>query len=239
MQADLARAHEPEGHDLLEQELADFSYIVSHDLSTSFRHVSTFARLLLADLGETLTRSQAFYAEQIRAAADRCQAQMEQLLIYSRVQQKELTRRPIDATRVMETALLQLSAETKEARADVAIEPLGEVSADPDLLLIAFKHLLSNALKFRRPGAPARVSVRAAPFAGAWGMQIRDNGVGLAAPYREKAFRMFFQLHPDGPHPGVGAGLAITRRIARRHGGDVQFVDSESGACVQMLLPKP
>jgi signal transduction histidine kinase len=237
MQLSLAPAPPTQNRpDPIEQELADFSYIVSHDLATSFRHVAAFSRLLLVELGEDLTRTQTFYVDHIRNATEKCQAQMEQLLVFSRAQQKELARTRCEATRVMETALLQLSAEAQDA--EVSIAPLGQIDADADLLLIAFKHLLSNALRFRRAGAPARVHISSASAPGTWAVRIRDNGIGLPAAFHEKAFRMFFQLHPDEASPSVGAGLTICRRIARRHGGDVRFIEQpDAGACVELKLP--
>lgn len=240
MQPNRAPAAAEQDLDPVERELADFSYIVSHDLATSFRHVAAFSRLLMVELSDDLTRPQAFYVEHIRNATDRCQAQMEQLLAFSRVQQKTLALARCDATRVMETALLQLSAEAADA--EVTIAPLGEVEADADLLLIAFKHLLSNALKFRREGPGHNVQVRPAPGDAAWRIRIRDNGVGLPARFHEKAFRMFYQLHPESALPGVGAGLSICRRVARRHDGDVRFLEQDAGACVEFSLtqsPQP
>jgi signal transduction histidine kinase len=50
---------------------------------------------------------------------------------------------------------------------------------------------------------------------------------------------MFQRLNGESAYPGVGAGLAISRRIARRHGGDVAFLDCElPGACGELWLPR-
>jgi signal transduction histidine kinase len=70
-----------------------------------------------------------------------------------------------------------------------------------------------------------------------WVGRIVDDGVGLEPAYHEKAFRMFWQLNVDDSEGGVGAGLAIARRIARRHGGEVRFIPRTAGACVEVELP--
>ena len=226
-----------DGDDPVEQEFNDFAYIVSHDLAASFRHVSEFSRLLLGDLGPDLSVRQQRYAQRIQATTDECQAMIEQLLAYSRILHKPLALELVDATRLMRLAAMQHGAEIRQAKAEVIIEPLGEAYVDPDLMLQAFGRLLDNALKFARPGVAPRVEVSALHTHERWTLRVRDDGVGLESQYWEKAFRMFQRLHARDAYPGVGAGLPICRRIARRHGGDVCFVDHPRGACIEMTLP--
>ena len=133
----------PEKQSSVEQELQDFSYMVSHDLAASFRHVSEFSRLLLNDLGENLTPRQRGYSDRIQTASGRCQAMMEQLLVFSRAQQKVLTPTTFDATLMMRMATLQLSEEIQSSKAEIAIGSLGEVYADRDLL----QHALSSSAR--------------------------------------------------------------------------------------------
>jgi signal transduction histidine kinase len=66
---------------------------------------------------------------------------------------------------------------------------------------------------------------------------VRDNGVGVEPRHREAAFAMFRRLNGGDVYPGAGAGLAICRRIARRHGGEARFVDCAEGACVEFAVP--
>jgi light-regulated signal transduction histidine kinase (bacteriophytochrome) len=219
-----------------EEELRAFSYIVSHDLTASFRHVAEFSRLLLDEVGETLTERQASHASHIRAATAKCQLMMEQLLVFSRVQQGDLNLARQDASAALRLPLAQLALETTAPEAVIVVEPLGLVVADPELLTLALHHLIANALKFRRPAAPPRITIGPAHDDEAWRIRISDNGLGVAPAQREKAFRMFHQLHGEAAFPGVGAGLAICRRIARRHGGDVVFRDATEGACIELSL---
>jgi signal transduction histidine kinase len=48
---------------------------------------------------------------------------------------------------------------------------------------------------------------------------------------------MFQHLNGEEAYLGVGAGLAICRRIARRHGGEASFIDRAEGACFELALP--
>jgi light-regulated signal transduction histidine kinase (bacteriophytochrome) len=219
-----------------EEELQAFSYIVSHDLAMSFRHVAEFSRLLMVELGDGLTERQQTYAEHVAAASARCQMMIEQLLAFSRVQQRALEPSLQDATLAMRLALLRLAVKVQLADAEAEIEPLGEVIADHDLLGLAFHHLMDNAIKFRRPDVRPHVKVSAVRDGRMWRLRVADNGLGVDRAHREKAFQMFHRLQGEA-FPGVGAGLAICRRIARRHGGEARFVDSGSGACLELALP--
>jgi light-regulated signal transduction histidine kinase (bacteriophytochrome) len=221
-----------------ERELREFSYIVSHDLAASCRHVAEFSRLLMGDLGEGLTGRQQAYAVRISMATDKCHAMMEQLLLFSRVQQTPLDRVCQDPAAALQLARLQLATEIAAAGAEISVGPLGEVFADPALLALTFRHLLDNAIKFRRPGTRPRIAVQATQDETVWRMRITDNGVAVEPPFRDKAFGMFQRLNGEGAYPGVGAGLAICRRIARRHGGELSFLDCAEGACIELTLPR-
>jgi light-regulated signal transduction histidine kinase (bacteriophytochrome) len=224
--------------DAAEQELRELSYAVSHDLGASFRHLAGFSRLLVNELGHGLTDRQNELAERIRAASDKCQLMLEQLLAYSRLQHITLSPVRQDATPLMQLAMLQLALEVRVADAELVVEPLGEVDGDSALLATAFRHLLDNAIKFRRPGVAPHITVAAASDETHWRMRITDNGIGIEPAYRGRAFRMFQRLNGEEAYAGVGAGLAICRRIARRHGGEVWFLDCDAGACIELALPR-
>ena len=163
---------------------------------------------------------------------------MEQLLVFSRVQQRELDRAPLNAMAAIEIPMLQLGRAAQAAGAKISVEPLGQVYADPDLFALAFTHILDNAIKFRRPDVSPRITIQPAHDEVMWRMRVADNGLGVMPAYRDKAFRMFHRLNGEGAFPGIGAGLTICRRIARRHGGDVVFLDRDEGACLELSLPR-
>jgi signal transduction histidine kinase len=223
--------------DIIERELTEFSYIVSHDLAAPCRHLSHFAQLLLRDMGGKLTDSQRTYGNQIQAAGEKCQAMLEQLILFSRVQTCPLNCAIHDAAQLARGALLPISRDMHQAGADVSIGELGPVFGDHSLLFKMFRELILNAIAFRRPDGPCRVRVLAETGDGRWVGRVIDDGIGLEPAYHEKAFRMFWRLNPDDAVGGVGAGLALVRRIARRHGGEARFVPCSTGACVEVELP--
>src|SRR5262249_50391534 len=145
--------------DVIERELTEFSYIVSHDLAAPCRHLSHFSQLLLRDMGPKLTDSQRVYGSQIQAAGERCQAMLEQLLLFSRVQTCQLAGATHDVTSLARAALLQLSHDVHEADAEVSIGAMGTAPGDGNLLTIVFKELILNGIRFREPGRRCRLRV--------------------------------------------------------------------------------
>jgi light-regulated signal transduction histidine kinase (bacteriophytochrome) len=227
----------PDRAEAAERELQTFSYLVSHDLAASLRQVTEFSRLLAPPADAGLAGEDSLHARLLLNASAKCQLMLEELLVFSRAQQKALARAPQDAAAILRLPLLRLASQAQAAGGDITVGPLGEVFADPDLFLLAIGRLLDNAIKFRRTGIAPRITVEAAHDATFWRVRISDNGLGVEPAYREKAFEMFQRLNAESAYPGVGAGLAICRRIARRHGGEAEFLDCDEGACVQLSLP--
>ena len=147
--------------DVIERELTEFSYIVSHDLAAPCRHLSHFSQLLLRDMGSKLTDSQRTYGSQIQAAGEKCQAMLEQLTLFSRVQTCPLNCGSHDADYLVRSALLQISHEVHQAEAEVSIGTLKTVFGDDSLLTKVFMELILNAIKFRHPDRPCRARVHA------------------------------------------------------------------------------
>jgi signal transduction histidine kinase len=199
--------------------------------------MTSFSRMIVSELGANQTERQRLYADQLRASSEQCVALLEQLMAYSQVQGRTLAMTQHDPTAAVRLCWRRLTADAQLEGAEFSVEPLGVVFADADLLSQAIATILDNAIKFRRRDVPARVAVEAAHDEEFWRMRVRDNGVGVDVRHREAAFSMFRRLNSAGAYPGVGAGLAICRRIARRHGGEAKFVDCEEGACLEFALP--
>jgi PAS domain S-box-containing protein len=97
-------------------------------------------------------------------------------------------------------------------------------------------NLLSNALKYSPDGG--KVSVKAARRNGRLVVSVADEGIGIAESRRHDVFLPFVRLG-DGAHSdGAGLGLAISRRIVRRHGGEMDFESTPGvGSTFSFELP--
>ena len=109
--------------------------------------------------------------------------------------------------------------------------------ADPVLLGRVFRNLFENAAAACTGRVHIHVSCREAVVAGAPGLRVavRDDGPGLTAEQRRRAFEPFYTTRSEG----MGLGLAIARRVVRAHGGDLTVADrDEPGAEFVVLLPR-
>ena len=219
----------------LEQEFTDFSYIVSHDLGAPLRHIEAFSELLARD-SSTLSEEFSGFVHLIRDAAQKGTVMIEQLLDYSRVQRAELTMVACDVNHMLEHARFQLGAAIRQSQTEIIAGALGSVEGDRALVTQALLHILDNAIKFRRPGVRPCITINAAPDENSWIITVADNGIGVNITEQERLFWMFGRGQTQ--YAGQGTGLTIARRILRRHGGDVQFVEAACGACAKITMPR-
>jgi len=220
-------------------ELEAFAYSVSHDLRAPLRAMEGLAQALLEDCGDGLDELGRDYAERVVASAQRMERLIQDLLEYSRVSRVELVRADVDLDAAVDDALAQLEEAVEVAGATVRVErPLGHAIAHRATLVQGLVNLLSNALKFTRPGAAAEVHVDARETDRGVELVVADEGIGIAPEHQERIFRMFERLHPDEAYSGTGVGLTIVHKIADRLGGRVR-VDSALGEGSRFTLELP
>jgi two-component system, chemotaxis family, sensor kinase Cph1 len=154
---------------------------------------------------------------------------IEDLLQFSRVGRAELRVAEVDLGDLVHRVADRARADSTHEGAVVEVGSLPTVRADAGQLERVVQNLLGNAVKFRRPGMPARVDVTASRLEAGWRIEVADQGIGVEEQYRERIFRMFQRLHPADRYPGTGIGLAIAERIIDRHGGNMGVGANPSG----------
>lgn len=142
-----------------------------------------------------------------------------------------LARRPARVAELAEKAAQRFAARHPARTLETAVSAScgdRELECDPLLLRRAIDNLLDNAAKYSDAGTPVRFAVhergeRGVPGGARIAFEIVDRGIGMSAEELERAFTPFWRA--DGSRTrktgGVGLGLALARRIARAHGGDV------------------
>lgn len=206
----------------LNAELESFNHTVSHDLRTPIRALAGFPDLLETHLGERLDDKGRQYLAAIRSAARRMSEITTGLLNFSRLGRVDLAMSDVDLAVLVSKVREDLAAMSEGRQVEWQVSELPVVKGDPLLLRIALTNLLSNALKFSRQTAAARIRVTAAlDEDGAPTVTVSDNGTGFDMKYADRLFKMFSRLHPSETFEGTGIGLATVSRIVRRHGGRI------------------
>jgi PAS domain S-box-containing protein len=231
------------------RELQDFASIASHDLQEPLRKIEAFGDRLKAKCADDLSELGRTYIDRMQDAAGRMRSLISDLLTYSRVTTKARPFVPVDLGRIAAEVMSDLQVTIEQAGARIELGDLPVVQADPTQMRQLLQNLLSNALKFRRPGVPPVVRIsgrlRGPESAGGSGVAPRlcevtvaDNGIGFQPDYALRIFGIFQRLHGRGEYPGTGIGLATCRKILERHGGAITaFGQPGEGATLVFTLP--
>jgi signal transduction histidine kinase len=217
-------------------DLEQFAAVVSHDLKGPLHTVSGFAELLERDderLGATGRQHLAY----IKAGCVEMQGLLDGVLSYSRAAGGGLHPEPVDLGGILDEVLASLSAEIDATGATVTVGSLPEVTGDRLQLRQLLKNLVANALKFT-DGEPPRIEITSFLEDETWRIQVRDHGIGIPPEDRERVFAMLGRGRNSTHRPGTGIGLAICRKIAERHGGELTAQAGDpDGAVLSLTLP--
>ncbi len=209
-------------------ELERFAYVASHDLQEPLRSIVSFSQLLERRYRGRLDADADEYIGFIVEGGVRMQSLIRDLLQFSRLESTAGRLVPTSAAEVAADALRSLAPQLRQIGAIVTVDDLPAVTADAAQLEQVFRHLLGNAVKYRRPEIPLEVRVSARREDGWCEFSVADNGIGIEAEYFDLVFGMFRRLHTHDKYGGTGIGLAVVKKIVERHGGRV-WIESRPG----------
>jgi signal transduction histidine kinase len=222
-------------------DLQQFAYVASHDLSEPLRKVANFCQLLERQYGPQLDDRARQYIDFAVDGAKRMQRLISDLLALSRVGRTTEQFVAVDLDDALDDALSTLNDVIAESGARVErMTKLPVVPGDQSLLTSLFENLVGNAVKYRREDVSPLVRIRAEHGETAWTISVEDNGIGIDAEYAERIFVVFQRLHLRDKYGGTGIGLALCRKIVEFHGGRIWLADveSEQGATFRFTFPK-
>jgi light-regulated signal transduction histidine kinase (bacteriophytochrome) len=220
------------------QELATFSYSVSHDLRAPLRAIDGFSQALLEDCAAGLGAEGINYLNRIRYNTQRMAELIDDLLSLSRIGRIDVCPEPVDLKALALDVMHDLTEREPDRKVNFQINIDGNVRSDRQLLRIALENLLSNALKYTRNREVAEITLASRHEGGEIVYFVRDNGAGFDMSYVDKLFKAFQRLHRPEDYEGTGIGLATVERIIRRHGGRVWAESAvDQGATFFFTLP--
>lgn len=218
-------------------ELERFVYVASHDLGAPVQDMLRCVRLLKERYPTQLDGEGHELLEFIGSSALELDQLIRELLEYSQTGRAGSGGMAADLNAVVKQARRQLQSVLDERGAAVDVAPLPTVAGDPAQLERLFLNLLDNALTYQ-PGPRPVVSISAQPVADHWEIKVSDRGVGIDA---KRLPSIFDEAPPQADGEAgrrTGQGLAMCKRIAQLHGGDVRAESQPGkGSTFVVMLP--
>jgi PAS domain S-box-containing protein len=215
------------------RDLETLLYVTSHDLREPLRSIENFSRMVYDRYADRLDDKGKDFLRRVVVGAQRMDQLMSDVLALSRVQRMDLPAEEVEGAHLVEEALRRLADKIKDTGATVHIvDPLPRLQANSTWATQGVYNLLANALKFTRPGVAPDVEI--APYyptgkeRAAIGLVVRDRGPGVDPAHADRIFQLF-QRAVGRDVEGTGAGLAIVRQVAERHGGRAWVQPREGG----------
>jgi signal transduction histidine kinase len=235
------------------ENLLEFSYVASHDLQEPLRKIQQFGDMLEHNFTDQLGEQGLDLLHRMQRASVRMSALIRDLLDYSRLASQSELFQEQDLNQVVEGVLIALELVIAETGAFINVGSLCTVLGDATQLAQLFQNLLTNAIKFNKPGNPPTISITCerigvdtlpAQFDALSDspsfhrIRVADEGIGFEPDQAERIFGAFQRLHGRGEYPGTGIGLAIARKVVMNHKG---YIMAESqpgqGAVFSIYLP--
>lgn len=201
--------------------LQDFAYASSHDLQEPLRKIQAFGERLKIKELDQLSEEGKDYLNRMLGATARMQKLIDGLLSFTRITSKTITFEQIDLNQLTKEVLSDLEISIEKAQAEITFDKLPIIEADPTQLRQLFQNLISNSIKFRKENEKPAIHIYTETINNKYiKLSFKDNGIGFDEKYAGKIFSIFQRLEGQ-KYEGSGIGLAICRKIAIRHGGDI------------------
>jgi heavy metal sensor kinase len=210
----------------------------SHELRNPLAVIQTNADVALQEEGVPIeVRSR---LEAVRRASERMRRLVDDLLALARLELASGSRTDVDLAAVVDEVSDELGPLARAAGLELETHTEAglHVVADRDAVKRALANLLDNALRY----SPASGAVRiGAGRRNGWAvLSVADDGPGLSEGEQERVFERFWRSDSSRSREsgGAGLGLAIVRRIAESHGGDVAVTSAPgAGSTFEIRLP--
>jgi signal transduction histidine kinase len=224
-----------------ESQVTAFAGMIAHDLKAPLRAVAGFTVMLRSDLtdGADLDVPSLEKLDRILAATERMSHLVDDQLAFVTARERALDLQRVDLEAMIAEIITDLGLNLPgavQSRAVIDVGPLPAVRADLMMCRQLLENLIGNALKYVRPGHPARIAISAGIEPGhlmpmeTVHVKIADQGTGIPSGQHEKLFASFYRTHAE--FPGTGLGLAICQRVIDRHGGTIRVTDNPGGGSV-------
>lgn len=218
--------------------LERFAYSASHDLQEPLRKISAFSSSLENRLTGKLDDPDARYElDRIANAASRMREMIDSLLQLSRYSRQKVSKEIVPLAELLQVVCDDLSELISENNARVILVNSVAVYADISSFQQILRNLITNSIRYARPGLPPVIEVSACLAGNRCEINLKDNGCGFPQESAETIFEPFKRLAGRNI-PGSGMGLAICHQIMQAHSGSISAKSTpDEGATFTLSIP--
>ncbi len=231
--------------------LEQFAYIASHDLQEPLRKVSTFSQMLENSLPEIDERAKNYFIK-INNSTARMSNLIRDVLAYSQLSKENEIYDWVNLQEVVNSLKNDFELLIEQKQATIQSSNLPTIQAVPLQMSQLISNLLSNSLKFSTADVKPLITIVANLVAKDeiatysldqnavyYNIEFKDNGIGFNQEYATRIFNIFQRLHGKTQYSGTGIGLAMCKKIAQNHHGDIYATASKgTGAIFNVILPE-
>lgn len=231
-------------------DLQQFASVASHDLQEPLRKIHMFSKLI-RDKHISLMPSDALqYLEKIMSASGRMKSIITNVLNFSRLSAEDNQFELVDVGKLVDDIKDDLEVLIRERNAIITADSHCKLEAIPGQFRQVFQNLISNSLKFSRPGVSPVIRITAKPVSALSSqalydeqgdycrIEVSDNGIGFDEKFKENIFALFHRLHSKDSYEGTGIGLAIVKKIVEKHHGLITANSiAGEGSTFVLILP--
>jgi PAS domain S-box-containing protein len=221
------------------EEITSFAFVASHDMKEPLRKIHTFADWLQETEREWLTQQGKTVLDKLHASVKRMEHLIDDIFVLTKIHSDMHREEDVDLNNMLTQVMDDMADQINETGSVIHAKKLPVIKANSNQLFYLFKNLISNAIKFQKPGSVPQVTITYEIVEGKevklnetgeeyLKLSFADNGFGFDQRYAKKIFQVFQRLHGKHEFEGTGIGLAICKKIIENHNGTIT-VKSEEG----------
>lgn len=224
----------------LDETRRDFMANISHELKTPVGAIGLLSEAILDNTGDVELVQK--FSEKILKESKRLSALVKDIIQLSRIQAAEtiLTAELVDLDPVVREAIDRnaFKAERRKVKIEYLSEKGVRVIGDEEMLAVAFKNIIENAIVYSAVGA--KVGVSLSKNGSLAEVKVVDSGVGISKEDQKRIFERFYRTDPARSREtgGTGLGLSIVKHVITSHLGEIKLTSKLGiGSTFTLRLP--
>lgn len=210
-------------------ELESLLYTIAHDLKEPLRSINSFCAILADECDDCLSEDARFALDRVTQGGTRMENLLRDVAVMSKLHTMEVKGDSVSLNKVVARQIKFLKEKIESTGATITVaENLPCLPLEDKWVGRAIHHMIGNSLKFAKEGEAPSISIVSYHGKEGSGIIVKDRGTGLGAAESERLFDLF-RRGVGNKVEGTGAGLAIVRKVAHKHGGKAWFRSRAGG----------